>query len=336
MKRSAIVLVAVAALAAAGLGVAALAHVKAFQSSGGGASGGLDVARWMPADANLVAFLDFQSLARSPLRDRWEERQTERYFEKIDEFRAATGLDPWTDLGSVLVSTASSGGDARSHWAAAVTGRFDAARVLSEIEKRAEGARVERRTHRNVLMYVIGHPREGARQETMAVAFPDSGTALFAPPERLQAMIDAGRGHASSVTSGPLGSWLAELIPGETAWVVGTAEGDVARLLGQASRQGGPPIPPLRFFALSARLDNGVEAHGTAEATDPDAARKLADVVRGFVALGGLRAQQEPEISAVIDSVRIETAENRIEVSVTIPYELLDRFSTPRKRTGEE
>ena len=60
------------------------------------------------------------------------------------------------------------------------------------------------------------------------------------------------------------------------------------------------------------------------EAKDALAAKNLADVVRGFVALMSLQAQQKPELQQLASAFTVATEANRVLVSARIPYELLD------------
>ena len=66
-------------------------------------------------------------------------------------------------------------------------------------------------------------------------------------------------------------------------------------------------------------------------AADPESAQKLADVVRGFVALGSLQQQAKPEMQAVLDSVQIQILENTVEAYLVVPYETLRRLAQQEK-----
>jgi hypothetical protein len=68
--------------------------------------------------------------------------------------------------------------------------------------------------------------------------------------------------------------------------------------------------------------------------SDPEAALKLAEVVRGFVALGSLQHQARPEVRAVLDSMQIEAFENRVEVSLSVPCETIGRLSQAKEENN--
>ena len=70
-------------------------------------------------------------------------------------------------------------------------------------------------------------------------------------------------------------------------------------------------------------------------AKDELAARNLADVVRGFVALVSLQAQQKPELQQLASAVSVATEQNRVLVSARIPYEMLDALQAKAKSQTE-
>ena len=71
------------------------------------------------------------------------------------------------------------------------------------------------------------------------------------------------------------------------------------------------------------------------KASDPVAAQKLADVVRGFVALGSMQQQSVPEMQAVLDSILIDVVENKVEISVEVPYETLRRLASRHREADQ-
>jgi len=89
----------------------------------------------------------------------------------------------------------------------------------------------------------------------------------------------------------------------------------------------GSEIPPIRSVALSGRLEADAALRARGLAANADSALKLAEVVRGFVALGGLHQAGNPDVGAILDSIQIDQYENSVEVSLNVPYETLERLS---------
>jgi hypothetical protein len=90
-------------------------------------------------------------------------------------------------------------------------------------------------------------------------------------------------------------------------------------------------LPALQSLTVTGDLDPEVSLAVTGEATDELAAKNLADVVRGFVALMSLQAQQKPELQRLASAVTVATEQNRVLVSARVPYELLDALHPKAK-----
>jgi hypothetical protein len=71
------------------------------------------------------------------------------------------------------------------------------------------------------------------------------------------------------------------------------------------------------------------------KASDPAAAKKIADVVRGVIAMGSLQQQSSPEFQAVLDSVQIEVLDNEVQISLVVPYETLRRLASHHKEADQ-
>ena len=78
---------------------------------------------------------------------------------------------------------------------------------------------------------------------------------------------------------------------------------------------------------MTGDLDPQVSLDLTGEAADEPAAKNLADVVRGFVALMSLQAQQKPELQQLASAFNVATEQNRVLVTARIPYAMIDALS---------
>jgi hypothetical protein len=344
--RTVAVFLAAASVTAVGVGLAALAHVAA-----GGAetqAGRLPrVTRFMPADSGIVLYGNLAAVLESPLADHWSAGTGGRYPDELERFQDWTGIDPRVDLDTACITWGRRQNAEQdpiglgTDWGLAVTGNLQPERLIASIERelsRPEAkATFERTVHRTTPLYLFRFKQSPSRRaDTQALAFPDPSTALFGTPERLKEMLDAGSGRAAPFAGSALGRWFEGLAHGdEELWVAGSAERGLARLW---PRQGGTsaPLPPLKFFALSAHLGPALEAAAHGEAVDAESARKLADVVRGFIALGSLQQQREAEVVALLNAVQIQSAENRVEMSLTIPYETLSRLATRKRKAADQ
>jgi hypothetical protein len=90
-------------------------------------------------------------------------------------------------------------------------------------------------------------------------------------------------------------------------------------------------LPALQSLTVTGDLDPEISLQVAGDAKDEPSAKNLADVVRGFVALMSLQAQQKPELQQLASAVTVATEQSRVLVSARIPYEMLDALQ-PKAR----
>lgn len=325
MRKSRWIAIAATVVVLAGLGMGVVAYLYAPGTSAQ-ASVLPEAAAWMPASANFVAYLDLASLASSPLREEWESStHRQEAMDEVEEFREKTGINPWTDFQSLSISGREME-KGKKAWGVALNGELDPERLIAAVE---EHETIERESHGDTTLYTFSKSK-GTSHDLQALAFPSSTTALFGSPDYVRTMLDVGQGQEASAVDGVLKGWLNELPLDETFWCVGSAKAGLNRLM--VGRKGeATHLPPLDSFAISGNLDQDVSMIARGRAADPESARKLADVVRGFVALGSLQQQQRPEIQTMLDSIHINIVDNTVVVSLAVPYETIRRLSQPTK-----
>jgi len=171
----------------------------------------------------------------------------------------------------------------------------------------------------------------------LAIAFLDESTRLFGQKARVEAAVSSRtRGEVPFRKNAVLMALVEKVRPGSTFWMVG----DQSLLAGMPSSVPAPgasvdgaaiSLPALKSLTVTGDLDPQVSLAVTGEATDELAAKNLADVVRGFVAIMSLQAQQKPELSQLASAVTVATQANQVLVSARIPYELLDALQPKAK-----
>ena len=95
-------------------------------------------------------------------------------------------------------------------------------------------------------------------------------------------------------------------------------------------------LPPITWFAVSGRINGGIEAQLSAEARDEVSANNLRDVVRGFLALAKLQTNAKPEYQKFVDSLQLTGTGNTVALSVDVPAQVFDalRAAMPKPRPG--
>ena len=99
---------------------------------------------------------------------------------------------------------------------------------------------------------------------------------------------------------------------------------------GAAGPGGRVDLPALKSLVVTGDLDPQLAVEIVGEAADEPAARSLADVVRGLVALMTLQAGQKPELKELASAVSVASEASRVRVSARIPHELLEALQPKR------
>lgn len=332
MNRTGWVFAAVALVAGSGVGIGAIAHVASGGEGAGTAVVGSAAAlEWVPETATVIGQIDLTLLAESDIAGIWLEALPARdASESIGELRERTGIDPRKDVSrltfSVVETRPSEASDARDDgrsqpWGLVMDGTFDRETIVRKMNEKAE-------TTSEVHEGITIHRVEAHEDDGFALAFPDaSNLLLIGEPAYLRDMIAAGLGRTGSATSGSLmAAWSAawnEGIEGETFWIVGRPAAGMSALLGN---KGAPALPPLQSFTLSGRLSQDLSLRARGLASDATAAQQLADVARGFLALGRLNEGVTDELRGLLDTVMIGQVDEEVEVTMTVPHDTLVRF----------
>jgi hypothetical protein len=274
----------------------------------------------LPADSRFLMGFDVKRFTASPFYARFASERGMQP-EALRELEEKTGLDPARDIDQIVVAGAAAGKGGPG--LAMVFGRFDLYKLGRAIE--TEGK-------------VVGHKVDGVSvyrfkeddARSLALALLDENHLLFGPRTEVEAAIAARtRGEAPLRKNATLLGLVERVRPGSTFWMVG----DQSLLAGMptsvpapgASGEGATVnLPALKSLTITGDLDPQVSLSITGEAVDETAAKNLADVVRGFVALMSLQARQKPELQQLTSAVTVATEQNRVLVSARVPYELLD------------
>lgn len=282
----------------------------------------------LPASTRFVMGLDVKRFVASPFYTRYSgtARSAARP-QAFAELEDKTGLNPERDIDQVFIAGGSvPSGRSTGDSLVLVTGRFDRYKVAHAIETEKRG--VTSKTAQGATIYLFNEDRTG--RSAGAAAFLDDGTiAIGAQPAVEQTVAARSRGDLPLRNNAALLALIEGVRPGSTFWMVGD-QSVLANLPKSIPGPGGPgtsqslELPALKSLVVTGDLDPQVTLDLTGEAGDEAAARNLADVVRGFVALASLQANQKPELKQLASAVSVSTEATRVHVAARFPYELLD------------
>ncbi|HLJ17430.1 MAG TPA: hypothetical protein VKV15_23235 [Bryobacteraceae bacterium] len=264
------------------------------------------LARYVPADTLVLVQARLQgldSLQASPV---YQKYLVDRPVPLLDDFARGTGLDLRKDIAVLLVCS-----DGKQS-ACLARGNFNPAVLEPKIIKQG-AARFDYKGHR-----LLGN-------ETSAVVFVNSTTAMAGPTPFLRAILDRG-GHSAPPV------WLTALVhtipAASQIWVALSGRGlnlsfprnsnfsNLNRIVGA-----------IESGVLYVDLRQGINltANGTCF-TDGDA-RQIHDVLKGFIGMGRLSTpDNRPEMLRLYDSFQVNQNQKAIHINASIPPDLVDQF----------
>lgn len=283
----------------------------------------------LPAETRFVMGVDVKRFAASPMFARYADREAMRP-KAMRDLEEKTGLDLARDIDQIVVAGSREGGP-QSKPLVLVLGRFDVEKIGATLEKEA---RANARTHEGVKLFSFAD-----KSGTSAVGFLDEHTLVFGPTDRVEVVAGSHvRGESPLRDNAEMVALVESVKPGSTFWMVGDKDALSALPsaipapgMGGSGGSAAMNLPPLQSLTLTGDLDPQISLALTGVAADETAATKLADVVRGFVALMSLQASQRPELQQLASAFSISTETNRVLISARIPYELLDSLQPKKK-----
>jgi hypothetical protein len=286
----------------------------------------------LPADARFVMGFDVKRFTASPFYTRFASERGMQP-EALRELEEKTALNPARDVDQIVVVGAP-GVEKGSPGLAMALGRFDLYKLGRALE--TEGKVIG---HNVGGVSVYAFKEEDAR--SLALAFLDENALLFGPRTQVEAAVSSrARGETPLRKNAVLMGLVEKIRPGSTFWMVG----DQSLLAGMPTSVPAPGasadgatvnLPALKSLTITGDLDPQVSISVTGEAADELAAKNLADVVRGFVALMSLQARQKPELQQLASAVTVATEQTRVLISARVPYELLDALRAKAKPSPE-
>jgi hypothetical protein len=283
----------------------------------------------LPADSRFVVGLDVQRMVASELYQSNASQHPMRP-QAFADLEARTGLNPERDLDQVFIAGGpSTGTGGQAPGLVLVSGRFDRYKLSRAIETQRKD--VTWKDHHGVTVYMFGEGRKGAD----AAAFLDDDTMVFGSQSAVEAAIASRAGGKTPLrTNAGLMALLEKVRPGSTFWMVGD-QSLLQNLPRSVPAPGGSDgsslqLPAVQNLVVTGDLDPQIALEATAETADEAAAKNLADVVRGLLALLALQGNQKPELKELASAVSVTTEVNNVRLNARIPHALFQALQ-PKK-----
>lgn len=257
--------------------------------------------RYLPADAGLVASVNVRALHQSPLHRAWASRH--RSDRHPDAPLMRLGLRLETEVEALLVASAAvSGAGLRPDALVLVRGPVDTG--LLQVRLAAQGGHAS--DYKGIRVIRFG----GGEMAPLTVALLSPGLLAVGRSDTVTLSIDGVDGVNLTSNESLMRA------------IGGVADGDVwavGRVDAATSDNRFASLPPLTWFAATARLSQGLEGSIRAEAREQKGADNIRDLLQGLVALARVQTERRPELAAAVNSLQLTMQGTVVTLSFAVP-----------------
>jgi hypothetical protein len=277
----------------------------------------------IPSDYQFVFGINVQKLTGSSAFAKLQ--QNRQVGKELQSFVEKTGLDPQRDI-SYLVGAGRANGSVRNEGIVIAVGQFNKDRIVSFI--RSKSAPTELQYGSASLLMI---------PDTKTNAAPDKGIAFLSEREialgdlnSLKAALDIrGKENESILSNETMAPLIRSISPDDMLWFAGDAASVLAKA--PATVPLGQSASSIKSFVGTLNIGDAVTGKITAIAVNADSATKLADAIRGLIALGQLTGNQHPELKTLLGGLAVSQNATEVTLGLNFPPELLDRIGQSGK-----
>jgi len=297
--------------------------------------------------SDLIAVLDVGRILDALLPKLREMAPTEvaKMTKEMDEFTSKTGIDPFK-IRTAVIGVRLPNGNFKGSGAVIFQGLELDPQKLAAVMKTATGE-IKLLTHQGKPFFVISRPKDKAPSATLPgmgieeIAFAPLGQqgVVIGDAGSVKSMLEAPSGSDQAGSNALLGEALQETSPsGWIRFAANLSDSFRQELKKQGSAFG--PFAAVKVLSGSLSFDG---ADGSAATLDlkmrtssSDEAAKLEShlkdlVIAGKTLLGDDKDPQMQAINQLFDGIRIAAQANDVALSLSVPKELIDRFSQSKK-----
>ena len=271
------------------------------------------ILKYFPAETKGVVFIDVASLRNAPLvQDALNQGKLQSLPPAVNDFVNGTGFDMRRDLDRVTIGTISA--LERLGVAEARYDKFKAEQYLKD-----KGSDPEVYLGRDIY-----------RNGDGAVVFMDK-IILFGTENAVKQGLDRITYPGNTQISSDLLDSIRKIEAGNQIWAVGNSL-EVSMPPGAFDQTPAAQIfKSLRHGTYQMRVDSNIHARATADFDDANTATNLADMARGFIALGKIQvAKQQPDMVHILDGIQVSSSGSSVVALIEEPGDLLMKLKPER------
>ncbi len=274
----------------------------------------------LPADTRVLMGFDVARLIQSPLYARLRAKGSEDPFA---ELRAKLGLDPERDLDSIVIASGGGRGATENGPLVMAFGRFDRYALGRTLEGRKG---VTWKPHGGTTVYLF----DESSRSSGALAFLNDDVVVAGGRAAVEQTLTNHQAGGALRGNAKLMAQIGRIKPGAAFWLAGDQTA-LSRLPLHVPAPGAAPgsgaqieLPALEGLTATGELTPLLSLDVVGDAADAASANKLADIVRGLIALATLQASHKPELQELASAVSVSTEGDTVRLGLRLRYELLD------------
>ena len=268
----------------------------------------------IPADYQFVFGVNVQKLTRSSAFMKLQ--QNRQVSKDLDSFAEKTGLDPQRDI-HYLVGAGKTGNEGIM----IAVGRFNKEKITGYV--RSKSAPLEKTYGGASVLMIPDAKNDSARGK--GIAFINEREIALGDLQSLKDVLDVGGREDKSILSNQtMAPLIRSIDPEEMLWFAADAQSVLSRAPAKVPL--GQNASSIRSFVGTLNIGDTVAGKITATAVDPDSAVKLADAIKGLIALGQLTANQNPELKTLLGGVAISQNSTEVTLMVNFSPETLEKI----------
>lgn len=276
--------------------------------------------KYIPSDCQFVFGVNVQRFVQSPAYSSF--RQTNPAAGDMALFVEKTGLNPARDI-SYLVGAAN--GKEKTTGIVIVSGVFNKDAIMSYL--RSKSPVIEQSYAGTTVMMI---QEEAADSVQKGFAFLDNQEIAMGDLDSLKASLDLrGRESGSILYNKTMEPLIRGIGPNPMLWFAG----DAGALLSKAQASS-PLASPLKngssnikSIVGSINIGEALTGRITATAFTPEQAVKLADAMRGLIAVGQMAGSKNQDLQGLLRGLVVSQDSNQIRVDLNIPADILNKMS---------
>jgi hypothetical protein len=271
----------------------------------------------IPPNYQFVFGINVQKFAQSPAYAKFQ--QNNPMGNDLAVFVEKTGLNPMRDI-SYLVGAANSREKSGDKGIVIVSGRFSKESIVSYIRSKSS---VIEEPYGGTSVMMFPEPQSDAIKK--GLAFVNDQEIALGDLESLKAVLDIrGQESRSILSNETMAPLIRSIGPDEMFWFAGDPAGVLEKT--SATAPLAASAATIKSIVGTMNIGDALTGKITATAFSSEEALKLADTIRGLIALGQLAANRNPELKGLFGGLAVSQNSAQVSVDLNFPADLLAKM----------